>query len=465
MKNRFPVKTTLTLLAFGILILLPHVVPTLQEYRSLDPKQIPEVAQFPVHNLPEPAAASPVNPPEGAADEVNLNRLFVGAPRNLVDPAHVLDSFYESLLKGGVTTILHYGDSPTTADLITADVRNMLQREFGDAGSGFVLIARPWAWYGHRGVEMQAANWKIDVASFSPWRDGLDGLGAVSFQGQAGAVANWTLRDSTHTTMEIAYLAEPGGGEFSVEADEEIIGTASTVSETRSAGFARFDIPAGASRFRLRVTKGQVRLYGADFRRGEAGVVYSSLGVNGANVTLLSHALNEAHWAEELRHYRPNLVIVNYGTNESGFTQFVDTVWAKEMREVVQRLQDALPGVAILLMSPMDRGVKQETGEIDTLASIPRLVNIESKVARETGVAFFNTFEAMGGQGTMGRWYTAEPRLVGADFIHPMPAGAKIVGQLLFTALRDGFNHYKMQELKQKIAKLDAEAAAMRQRP
>ena len=30
----------------------------------------------------------------------------------------------------------------------------------------------------------------------------------------------------------------------------------------------------------------------------------------------------------------------------------------------------------------------------------------------------------------MGRWYAAEPRLVGADFIHPMPAGAKIVGEL-----------------------------------
>ena len=32
-------------------------------------------------------------------------------------------------------TILHYGDSPTTADLITGDVRDLLQQRFGDAGA------------------------------------------------------------------------------------------------------------------------------------------------------------------------------------------------------------------------------------------------------------------------------------------------------------------------------------------
>ena len=58
---------------------------------------------------------------------------------------------------------------------------------------------------------------------------------------------------------------------------------------------------------------------------------------------------------------------------------------------------------SILLMSPMDRGERKDNGEIDTMATLPRLVAIESKVAAETGVAFFNTFEAMGGEGTMAR--------------------------------------------------------------
>jgi lysophospholipase L1-like esterase len=177
-------------------------------------------------------------------------------------------------------------------------------------------------------------------------------------------------------------------------------------------------------------------------------VIYSSLGINGANVTLLSKSFNERHWAAELRHYKPDLVIVNYGTNESGFAEFVDKTWATEMKEVVRRIHAALPETSILLMSPMDRGERTTGGEIDTVPVLPRLVNIESRVAHDTGAAFFNTYQAMGGQGTMGRWYTAEPRLVGADFIHPMPAGAKIVGELLYNALRDGYNQYKLRQLK-----------------
>ena len=57
----------------------------------------------------------------------------------LIDPVRQLDHFYEALLRGGQVRVLHYGDSPTTADLITADVRGMLQKQFGDAGAGFAV--------------------------------------------------------------------------------------------------------------------------------------------------------------------------------------------------------------------------------------------------------------------------------------------------------------------------------------
>jgi len=105
-------------------------------------------------------------------------------------------------------------------------------------------------------------------------------------------------------------------------------------------------------------------------------------------------------------------------------------------------------------MSPMDRGRREPGGEIGTMPAIPRLVTIEQRVAMKTGCAFFNTFLAMGGPGTMGQWYRAEPRLVGADFIHPMPAGARIVGNLLYQALLDGYRQFKMRRA-QKTAKLD----------
>jgi lysophospholipase L1-like esterase len=453
MKDAMPWKTLFTVLTFTGLVLLPQVSPALKNYRSLDPHNIPLL-----WDLPIPKIANVDTGP--SVDELRAQRLKILAPKNLIDPKHEMDHFYAALLKGGVTRVLHYGDSPTTADLITADARSLLQQQFGDAGTGFVLIARPWAWYNHRGVEMDASGWQIDVAGVGTLHDGLDGLGGATFRGGVGAVAHWRLHDGQHRSVDISYLAQPGGGEFSLEAGGKPIGTADTAASERHAGFVSFALPPGSRDFTLRVTRGEVRLFGADFRKAGPGIVYSSLGVNGANITLLSRSFNSAHWAAELHHYKPDLVVLAYGTNESGFPKFVEGSWGGELKLAVRRLRAAVPNASILLMSPMDRGERKANGEIDTLPTLPHLVNIEARVAQDTGMAFFDTFEAMGGEGTMGRWYNAEPRLVGADYIHPMPAGAKIVGELLYRALRDGYNEYKLRQLKEQSAEDDQLAAS-----
>ena len=423
------------MLTFIGLLLLPQYVPALEKYKAFDPATIPLVVDLPIKGPPAEKDPDPV-----------AKRLEAAAPKNLIDPAHELDHFYAALLKGGTTRILHYGDSPTTGDLITADARAALQKQFGDAGSGFALIARPWAWYNHRGVEMEGSGWGIDVAGSTEVKDGMHGLGGASFRGSAGATARFSLK-AMHNIVEIAYLSQPDGGDFTVEADGSNLGTVETAADSKTPGFSSFNIPGGAHKFAIRVTRGTVRMYGADFRRDNPGVVYHSLGVNGANVTLLSRSFSGPHWTAELRHYQPDLVIINYGTNESGYPTFVEGTWGQELKNAVKRVQTALPGTSVLLMSPMDRGERKQDGKIDTITAMPSLVKIEAGVGQETGVAFFNTFQAMGGPGTMGRWYSSEPRLVGADFIHPMPAGAKIVGELLYNALRDGYNDYKLRQL------------------
>ena len=429
-------KTILAVLTFAALILLPRAVPALKNYVSLDPRDIPLVWDLPVPK-----------PQEAESAQIRARRLQVKAPENLLDPHKALDHFYQALLQGGTVRVLHYGDSPTTGDLITSDARALFQKQFGDGGAGFVLIAKPWAWYYHRGVEMNSSKWTIDVAGDTQIKDGLHGLGGASFQGSPGAEATFTVKDGERSA-EVAYLEQPEGGTFSFEADGTPLGTVETTDQDRHPAWKSFELPAGSRKFTVRVESGRVRLYGVEFNKSRPGVLYSSLGVNGANITLLSRAFNGAHWAAELRHYRPDLVVLAYGTNESGFPKFVDSTWGGELKSAVKRLQAALPDTSILLMSPMDRGVRNERGEIETIDALPRLVKIEARVADESDVAFFNTFQAMGGEGTMARWYAAEPRLVGADYIHPMPAGAKIVGELLYGALRDGYNEYKLRQLK-----------------
>ena len=429
------------------LLCLPLLVPKLNAYRSVDAAEIAQVWDLPLPQLEALRDRS-----IASIDDLRADRLQMLASRILVDPKGQLDHFYGALLKGGVVRVVHYGDSPTTADLITADVRGMLQQQFGDGGAGFVLIARPWAWYGHRGIGMDAANWTIAVAGRPEFRDGLFGLGSSRFQGSAGAVANWSLKGGQSQSVEVAYQSRPGGGSFVFEAEGQEVGSADTNAPEAQPAYATFTLPPHSSELRLRVTKGEVQLYGVEFRRDRPGVLYSSLGVNGASVTLLSRSFNKAHLIAQLQHYRPDLVVLAYGTNESGFPDFVDKAWADEMQLAVARIRAALPETSILLMSPMDRGELKSDGSIGTIATLPRMVLKERQVASETGVAFFNTFEAMGGSGTMAKWYSSQPRLVGADYIHPLPAGAKIVGELLYNSLRDGFSAYKLRKLAQRAS-------------
>jgi lysophospholipase L1-like esterase len=450
-----PHKTILTIAAFLGVAALPEFAPLFKNYKFVSWDRLGNVLDFQPrpNSIPEIAEAERLRPELALRQQTS---------QPLIDDGNGLDHFYESLRKteaatpGAVTRILHYGDSPTTADLITADMRTTLQAQYGNAGHGFALIAKPWAWYGHRGIDISGSGLQISPANQpgpqSSVKDGIFGLGGVSFLGAPGATSNITVQDGSHTAIEVAYLQQPGGGTFKVLADGRLLGEIDTNGPASISAFAEFAIPQGAKHFEIIVTRGAPRLFGVQFLKAGPGVLYSSLGLNGAYISVLSKMFRPEHWQEQLRHYKPDLVIINYGTNESVYAAFVDRAYTKEIREAIRRVRAAVPEASILIMSPMDRGERELTGEIGTVPALSRLVTLQQKAAAELGCGFFNTFQAMGGQGTMGRWYGAEPRLVSADFIHPMPGGAKVVGNLLYRGLMSGYYKYKLKRMRVPVA-------------
>ncbi|HEV8039224.1 MAG TPA: GDSL-type esterase/lipase family protein [Bryobacteraceae bacterium] len=438
-----PKKSSLAIVTFGVLILLleltkfahPFAVAAALDFRPR-PSAIPE---------------EPARPRPGASYRNKIAIIQNSIEPNLIDQHESLKAFYQSLWRteaqesGAVTRVLHYGDSPVTADSITADVRALLQEHFGDAGHGFILIAKPWAWYGHRGVDVRGSGWHIEAASQSHARDGFHGVGGVSFEGSTGASSQLVLHED-HARMEIKYLRQPGGGTLAVEADSSPIGKLETDGPEKQPAFKTFDLPSGARDIALVVEHGPVRMFGVSFEKDGPGVIYNSLGLNGGQVYMVVRFFEKAQWAAELEHERPDLVVVNYGTNESLYADYIQRYYPGELREVIRRIKTAVPKASLLVMSPMDRGERNSLGQIVTPAALPRLVEIQRQIAAEMSCAFFNTFQAMGGEGTMARWYENQPRLVSADFTHPLPAGAKKVGVLLDQALESGFRQFKARE-------------------
>lgn len=447
----WPKKTLLAIAAYCAVITVPGLLPLMYRWHVYEWSNLGEVLDFRPHSRSsQPLAAAEAElRPEASAKSFLAVRIE--------DPAGSMAFFYDSLWQtekrqpGAITRVLHYGDSPTTADLITADVRGLLQEQFGDAGHGSYLIAKPWAWYGHVGLEADASGWKIDPANSPESRDGRFGLAGVSFRGDTGASSRVKLRRPGHTRVTVTYLTQSGGGQFRLDADGQDLGVVDTDAPPAAAQRS-FALPEGARNVTLRVTRGPVRLFGYSFYKDPPGVMYDSLGLNGAYTRVLSGVFNEQHWAEQLRAANPQLVVINYGTNESVYPKYVYYSMEKELKEAIRRVRTALPKTSVLVMSPMDRGERQPGGIIGTVSVMPQLISLEQRVARESNVAFFNTFEAMGGDGTMGRWYQAEPRLVSADFIHPLPSGARIVGTLFYKALMEGYNRHKLKAIRTQIA-------------
>lgn len=457
-------KIFLTLGCLLVLVTVPDYLPAFKGYKVFDWKTVPLVLDF----VERKSSATPVEDEfDRLRPDTKVGKLGVYP---VIAPAGSLDVFFEALRQAELGTpaaqvrVLHYGDSPTTADMITADVRQLLQKQFGDGGHGYHLMAKPWAWYEHRGISVSADGWQITPANMGPKGGGpmagRYGLGAVSFDGAPGAYARFGLSKSPQQQVEVSALRQPGGGTMSVLADRVLIGKLPTGSGAAEELFANFELPVNTRELQIEVEDGPVRAFGIDLRRSTPGVIYSSLGVNGAYISVVSKMINEAHWARLLEHARPHLVVINYGTNESVYEKFVDTSYEKELREALRRVRTALPKSSILIMSPMDRGQRLPNGTIGTVPALSRVVAIQQRVAAEQKLAFFNTFMAMGGNGTMGEWYAAEPRLVGADFIHPMPGGAKIVGNLFYRALLDSYNKYKNLRLTQGLAQSIGKPAA-----
>ena len=439
-----PKKTSLAIATFGAIVLLLELAKVAHPFQpevvfDFHPRQVATAPE------PTPVIKPPVVVAKGSKTAKPKPQLSEVTP-NLIDHDN-LRAFYQALWRteskqpGAVTRILHYGDSPVTADSITADVRSLMQDHFGDAGHGFILVAKPWAWYGHRGVEVGGKNWKIEAASQSHAHDGFHGLGGVSFQGSTGASSHWVLKEN-HAAMEVEFLIQPDGGEFTVRAGGQVIGQVNTAGAKQPA-FQTFPLPEGARQIDLTVDGGSVHMFGVSFVRNQPGVIYNSLGLNGAQVQAVVRFFEKNQWAEQLQHQRPDLVVINYGTNESIYADYVERSYPGELHEVIRRVKAAVPNASVLIMSPMDRAEKNRSGEIATPPTLSKLVDIQRRTAEEMGCAFFNTFQAMGGEGTMVRWYNNQPRLVSADYIHPLPAGAHKVGVLLYDALEAGFEQFK----------------------
>ncbi len=379
------------------------------------------------------------------------------ATMDLVDskppPVHLEDSsnramvhFYDALKRtsrheaGGITRIVQFGDSLIASDYVSGTLRRLLQKKFGDAGHGFSLIANAWPSYFHEGVSRFATSGWLVSRVVGPYaQDGWYGLGGVSFRAPPNILARigTSVRGDFGrqvSRFELAYVASPGGGTLRVRIDEKPVGELSTQSDEKTFKTAKWSVPEGPHEIEFLTTRGISRLFGVVMERDVPGVVLDAIGIQGARLRFLDQQ-DDAHYATQLQWRNPDLVIYEFGANESadGLAYSMHD-FHETMKNVLLQQRAALPESSCLVIGAMDRATRNG----DTLTSssfIPLLVTEQRAVAKELDCAFFDTYQAMGGLGAMPRW--VRRGLGQADLTHPTAVGADIIGTWIYRAVME----------------------------
>jgi lysophospholipase L1-like esterase len=403
--------------------------------------------------LPEDQAHARANDPREALDPSVLAKL--AGSLAVEDPTgHALDKLYADLARtlrkepGAVTRVLHYGDSVIAGDLISGTMRRRFQERFGDAGHGFILIANPWEWYFQNDIAHAASEgWNANKLT-GPWPDDkMFGLGGVSFHTHETASATFgTMGHGEYgrkvSRFDLYYLEQPRGGDVTLSATGRPPEKLSTKGEAKVSRVKSIEVDDGAGSLTVRALgNGDVRMFGVALERDQPGVAYDALGAHAARAQFWQ-AQDTQHWTDQLALRKPSLIILQFGTNESEDTTIRAETYEPVFGALIDKVKAVAPGVPILVASPLDRAIKADNGDLRTTPIIKRIIEGQRRAALARGVAFWNTFEAMGGEGTMAKWRHTRPQLGNNDLSHPTPAGAEIIGNLFFKALSTGYDAY-----------------------
>ena len=365
-----------------------------------------------------------------------------------------LDVFFEQLarsdssIEGAVTRVVHWGDSVIGLDGIPGAIRARMQARFGDSGHGFHLMAPPNTSYRHGQVKFDHnEQWELCFIIQNCKKDGRYGMGGATFWSYGGAESKFRMHPErsagTVSSFEVSYLAHPKGGKLWLRVDKEepvVISTRAEVEEERWHKI-EFDEP-GDHTLRVRANAGgQSRVYGVAMERDVPGVVWDSAALVGAFTKRMLN-YNEQHLREQLDHRGTSLAVLMFGGNDMIREHLPAEMITDEYRQVIAKIKAAKPDIACLVMSPLDHGIRKGA-RIVSKEIVPIMVEAQRAAAEAEGCAFFDTYSAMGGEGSAGRWYRQEPRLMGGDLGHATMKGHVVIGEMLFRALLHAYIDYR----------------------
>lgn len=181
--------------------------------------------------------------------------------------------------------------------------------------------------------------------------------------------------------------------------------------------------------------KSDFSLMGINLVSSKPGIIYHSIGVNGASFDAFNRSIN---YRSILRQLIPDLIIVSLGTNDA-YVPHLDSIRFKQLVvNLIDSIQILLPGVCILLTTPGDHLKNRKF--VNPNLNMVRDVIISTAIQKNC--LYWDFLAVMGNIGSAKRWKTKQ--LMYTDMIHLSQTGYVLQGELFFDAFVKAINETTM---------------------
>lgn len=336
------------------------------------------------------------------------------------------------------------GDSYIEGDILTGELREMLQKHFGGCGVGYVPMANEShgfrrtvmhsfdGWQTHNAVTPRRYDAQNAIISGCYFTAGNGAYTEVRGQRKYCSLLDTCQQSSLliRTLIDNTVTVTANGGSpvsYDVKGNSDI----QKISIDGRLGRVRYKIANGGD---------SVVCYGVTMDP-KKGVILDNYALRASSgIHLRDVRGSMIAQLDNLRHY--DLVIMMFGLNVANSKQTNYTKYHDKMCTVVNHLKQGMPHTGFLLIGVGDREENTD-GVMHTMRGIKQLMAEQQRIAADEGIAFWNMYEAMGGSGSISKMVNSKPRMANLDYTHINHLGGRHLAKLLYDAIMAGYDNYQ----------------------
>jgi len=347
-----------------------------------------------------------------------------------------LGDFYRKLLelRNGVrdrVSIFQIGDSHIQSGYFAGTARSSLQKYYGNAGRGLVF---PWRLAGTNQPD------DIRISSNSAWNRYNSERGICGYGLWTKTAGNLSIRTNNFFGLDNSYnkitlITKEKENSY----DWKMNGFAET-PYIEIQGFAdqaiyqmQWNTPVREVdlQYRAEDPNDVANLYGIILEQNVPGLLYHSVGVNGATFEKLS-GIDD--FFAQIKLLEPDLILVSLGTNDAQ-GKYRNEHFVRNLKAFMTNLRKYSPQTAVLFTLPPDSHKRGKHN--DDLEKVEKeLIDY----AKKHGCAWWQLSDVMGGKKSVVKWRSQG--LASKDLLHFTPKGYMLQGHLFYQAIIKGYKSY-----------------------